>query len=232
MKNSERFLRAYNTISSELEKIVEANRYLPFYRMVDMGKKINSVVFLYKDDLKDLADLRNAIIHDKDYPEFVIAEPHDSVVEKVERIVRDLQKPLRVIPLFEKSVMTFQLNNEIRDILKSIRIHNYSKFPVYDGQAFIGLLTDRGISKWLAHHSDLTVSLKQISAFDLLCHEVSEKNYHFVDKTHTVYDLKALYYDHHEKYGSRLEAILVTESGASNEPLLGMATPFDILRLP
>lgn len=39
LRNSDRFLIAFNRISLTLREIIEAKEFMPFYRLVDYGKR-------------------------------------------------------------------------------------------------------------------------------------------------------------------------------------------------
>ena len=54
--------------------------------MVKESSKKNAVVKRYENDLREFADLRNAIVHNLTNPAFTIYEPPDSTVEKIKMI--------------------------------------------------------------------------------------------------------------------------------------------------
>ena len=233
MKNSERFILAYNTISKELERMLGVKKYVPFYRLVDMGKKKNSIIMTYKDELKDLSHLRNAIIHDKSFPEYAIAEPHISIVELIEKIANELVKPKKLIPFFEKKVKTFQKDDKIIDVLREVKKKRYSQFPVYDQERFVGLVTNRGITGWIASNmdNDRTAYLDG-KLSDVLTYESNnEQKYVFMNKDQNVYDVREKYLQHTDIYSTRLEAVLITENGDPSEKLLGIVTPYDLMKI-
>src|SRR5690606_6060906 len=94
VKNSERFIVAYNRIEKVLSEKADGDEYTPFYRLIDKVKVTNSVVRKYEDDLRELGDLRNAIVHNRTDIDYVIAEPHDEIVERIELIEEKLSNPL------------------------------------------------------------------------------------------------------------------------------------------
>ncbi|UZM99664.1 hypothetical protein OL548_06065 [Lysinibacillus sp. MHQ-1] len=61
----------------------------------------------YEDDLRSYADLRNAIVHHRTSINYVIAEPHTDVVERIEYIDATLAKPTLVGQMFRKRVLVF-----------------------------------------------------------------------------------------------------------------------------
>lgn len=232
MKNSQRFLLAFNTVHKELEKLVGTNRFLPFYRLVDIAKKKSGLIKTYEDDLKELSQLRNAIVHDRSYPERTIAEPHDAVVEKLEKIVDEITSPKQLIPFFEKEVIAFQATDTIKQVLRAVKEYGYTQFPVYADEQFSGLITVSSISKWMAFqiaqdpYRYLYGHVSEVIAF-----ENKKKNYCFMNRRQTIHDAKERYFTHSDYHQVRLDAILITENGKEDEPLLGIATPLDIFSL-
>ncbi|WLR53022.1 CBS domain-containing protein [Bacillus tianshenii] len=229
--NAERFLSAYNTITKELELIVGMNKYLPFFRLVDMAKKKNGIVMHFKDDLKEYSYLRNAIVHDRDFPERVIADPHISVVEKLEYIASQLTEPQTLIPIFERDVVTFDISQTVQELMDGIKIFGFSQFPVMQNGICTGLITDRGITRWFVNDLEKCRQLNEITLKDVLNFEKNIKNYTFMAKSKNVYDIRELFYHHLERHGVRLEAVLITDNGRPDERLLGIITPFDMVRL-
>ncbi|HHY73523.1 MAG TPA: CBS domain-containing protein [Bacillus bacterium] len=234
LTNSERFLSAFNTISSEIEKIVDARGHVPFYRLVDMAKKKSGLIMTYKDDLKELSELRNAIVHGRYYPAVTIAEPHLSVVELIERIAAELTKPKTIIPFFSRNVKIFQKTDHLTEVLKTIKKHGYSQFPVYDNDKFAGLLTNQGITMWISQNIDKASMDRCLDAYlgDVMSFEKIKRNYIFMNQNQTIYDVREKFLNHFDVFATRLEAVLITESGKPDEELLGLATPFDMVRIP
>jgi len=66
---------------------------------------------------------------------------------------------VQVIPIFQKKGEVLGLSDSLSTVLRVIEKRYYSQFPVYDGNNFKGLLTENGITRWLAHHVSNELSL-------------------------------------------------------------------------
>lgn len=128
-ENSDRFLTAFNRIDHRLRDIVGIKDFTPFYRLVDQAKKKEVLVKKYEDDLRSYADLRNAIVHHRTSINYVIAEPHTDVVERIEYIDATLAKPMLVGQMFRKRVLVFQENDSLKHVLKVIHRENIRSSP-------------------------------------------------------------------------------------------------------
>ncbi len=233
MRNSERFILAYNAITKELEKMLKIKKYVPFHQLLEMAKKKNGVIDHYLNDLRDITYLRNAIVHDKNYPEIAIAEPHTHIVEKLEHILKEIQKPQKVIPLFEKEVKTLNGTSTLSEVLHLMKSYSYTQFPAFDDNGFLGLITDRSIVRWMAQNIDeieVKIRKEDIKVFDILSPQTHKKNVIFVNKDQNIFDIQQKFLNHRDKYLTRLEAVLITETGDPLEKLLGIITPFDLLK--
>lgn len=234
MRNSDRFLLAYNSIEKSLKEYSPNEHYTSFSKLIYNAKRSNAVVRKYYEDLKEFTELRNAIVHDSFDIAYAIAEPHDKIVEQIETIEQEMSKPKKVIPFFSSKVTTFQSNNSLKDILIAINRYSYSKFPIYDNDDFLGLITKRSIVDWLASNIDTTDNphFSKILAKDIINHQKRNKNYLFVNRDLTIYEIKEIFYKYKDNEKNKFEALLITENGIEDEKLLGIITSIDLIKIP
>lgn len=229
MRNSDRFLAAFNRIEVYLKEVGEVSKYESFSRSLNIAIKNNPMIRNFKEDLEKFASLRNIIIHEEIKPNFVIAEPHIEIVERIEKIAEILEKPQRVIPEFEREVKKVRLHDNIAVPLELIK-NGYSQFPVYDNGIFMGLLSEKCIAKWLAHFIDGKIlTIHEVTVEEVLKFDGSNgKNVRFIDKEATIYNALSIFSELRNKY-VHVEAILITRNGKADESLLGIITPRDIV---
>lgn len=141
--NAERFLTAYNNIDYGLRAIYGFKRSMSFSDVIRRSVVLNSVVRKYEDDLIDYGRLRNAIVHQGNH-KFIIAEPHDDIVENIERLA-DLitEPPLAVDMVGNKEVITINHDMKLAQAMELIYRTGYSNLPTYDGDKLIGILNGR-----------------------------------------------------------------------------------------
>ncbi|MFN4214463.1 CBS domain-containing protein [Exiguobacterium sp.] len=229
MSRAEEFIASYHRIEDYLSRELGDGKHFSFSNMVNRLAKNNPIVERYKEDLHQMSQLRNAIVHERREPDFIIAEPHDSIVDLILEVERELLHPRQVIPLFRKLVTTFRADDPLQDVLKAIRNKNYSQFPIYnvDG-SWRGLLTKKGVTSWLAESAhDAHVSLEGVLVRHVLYHDPHIHRYRFIAAHTSV--IEAHHHFVNMKEGARLDALLITKTGEENEPLLGIIRPQDIL---
>ncbi len=227
MKNSERFLNAFITIEDFLREEIDANNYVTFYQLIDKATRSNSAVRSYKDDLKEYADLRNAIVHERSGGN-IIAEPNDYVVDRIERIVTMLERPPKVIPEFQMKVTTIKNSDSIAKALKLILEQSFSQVPVLKESKFIALLTANTITRWLgASVAEDVFNLSETTVEKVLTFAEDEKNYLFIRRDTTMFEALELF-GKSEEQGKHLDALLITQRGKPTEKIIGIITVSDL----
>lgn len=230
-KNSEKFLTSFNRIEKLLKALLINRKEAGFSKTVKILRNSNAIVKRYGDDLLEFAELRNAIVHNKVDMAFVIAEPHNSVVERIAEIESELSQPKRVIPRFSRSVYMFQENDSLIAMLKVIHEKSLSKFPIYSGTEFRGLITQKGITNWIAMNIKNNYSIPvETSLVNVLPFEEGN-NYKFINSTTSIYEAVDIFKRQIGR-GKRLEALLITKNGNPSEKLLGIITAWDVLEIP
>lgn len=227
-RNSERFLTAFRRIERWLETHAPGARRIDgFGNSINHFAKKNNVIRRFRDDLRQFAELRNAMVHEY-AGEKLIAEPNDWTVERIEMIAQELVQPPRVLPAFAKQVITVPPEASVSTALRVMHEHGFSQVPVSQDTRCRGLLTGNTIARWLAARiSEDIFSLEETTVADVLHFAGQEKtsNFRFAARDTTLFDVLDLFATNRAK---RLEAVLITHSGDPGESLLGIITTADL----
>ena len=228
--NADRFLNAYSTIEHEMERILDLKDHRRFFELVDKSARVNPVIERYRFDLREYSELRNAIVHDRSGGE-IIAVPTDEVVGKIERIAALLLEPPKVAPLFLKEVLTLSGSYPVSRAIRDLSRMSYTQAPVYVNDKLNGLLTSNMIVKWmgicLISNNDKDVNLHEPSLTDVIKKAGHENDYQLVSVNQSLFTVPDLFY-HWQQEGRKLEAVLITQNGDPEEPLLGIITNRDL----
>jgi predicted transcriptional regulator len=227
----ERFWSAHNEIEAELRFKLQEPDDTSFIQLIHLYAERNPV-WGDRDGrhLRQYSSLRNALAHQKRKQLQYLSVPLPFIVEDIERIRDALLQKKRVIPEFQLHVETLRLSDPLSKALATIEAHDYSQFPVYDrDDRFAGLLTENGVTRWLAHHTvhELTlVDFQDALVEDVLREEEQRPTFGFASRRTLVEDVVA-------KFGRNpfLEAVLITETGKKDEELLGIATRWDVIEV-
>ena len=222
------YIEAYNQIDSHMRTCLKQPVGVGFSKLVGMFCTQYPWI-AYDKPLRALANLRNLIDHtmtDHDRPFFL---PAPRAVEEIEVIRDKMLHPETVLPRFRRDVVCMEAVDDMKAALAMVDTYDFSQFPVYRDQEYVGLLTENGITRCLAkrvHSRESLVNLPQTTVQDVLGWEERREDYTFVAADHT---LEQLAYGFVQNQA--LEAILITQDGKPSRQLLGIVTRFDIMRL-
>lgn len=221
-----RFLEAFNEIESYLRNYLDVDNFVSFTHMVSEYAKKNPA-WRSEDSLRMVVDLRNALVHESRGLDEYLSVPLPHIVNLIEQIRDDFLFPKCVIPMYKRDVVKFYIDDPLAEILLAIKENNFSQFPIYQEGKFLGLITENGITRWLANYKGEAypyIDLADVYASDILNKEEERVNYHFLSRNATVLDAENEFLKN-----KLLEACLITEHGAETSGLLGIITRWDIL---
>lgn len=146
------FLAAFNDVEAFLRETLGAKKSDSFRWMVTQAAKQGILSRDQADDLKEYAELRNAISH-SEYRDFrPIAEPLQETVDDIQALRDSLLQPTLALQVIgqDGKVVTFAPKDLIQDALRAIRETGHTQFPIYDAGTCVGLLTTNAIARWVA----------------------------------------------------------------------------------
>ena len=227
---SDRFLEAFNSIDNLLRKRFAIDRKTGFYGAVEIAAGKDRSVRRFELDLKEYADLRNAITHERTDGR-AIAEPHASTVAGLEEILDLLTEPPKVGDLFRHKVERADIGEPVGRAAKAMLDEDFSQVPVYEGSNYAELLTAETIARWLADKLASGIGLVEEAPIrDVLRFTEDTEHFAFLARRETVFDALAGF-ENFTSRGKSLDAILITESGKRDERPIGIITVFDMPKL-
>jgi predicted transcriptional regulator len=227
MSNSSHFLDAFSSIEKWLRTVGRAERSVSFNQLVETAARMNKMVAAFRDDLKEYADLRNAIVHERSGGR-VIAEPNRHAVSELQRIKSILLTPPKVLPMFQGEVETKQTSQALGDAVVAMLRGSFSQVPVVQGGRVVGVLTANAIARWLGHEVNEDVfSLRETPIAKVLAYTEDRENHAYLRRSSTLFDLLFLFEDFTSR-GKDLDAVLITANGKAEEKLLGIVTVSDL----
>lgn len=196
-------------------------KHMTFYQLVDRAKSNNAIIRNYESDLKVFGDFRNLLVHGNNSG---LAIPSEKTIQLIEKIYQAITNPPKAYDIAQKSVVSFQKSDSLADVLETVREKRYTQFPVYEGNNFEGLLTENGVTFWLADKVDEDLfSVKETKIAEILDKDEKNNNYKFISRNKNIYEVQN-YFNNHE-----IEALFVTDSGKEQQKILGIITSWDIL---
>ncbi len=229
--NSERFLDAFISIESYMSQRLKGQGRMSFNQMVHHLSKLDASFSRYKVDLEEYAQLRNAIVHDRIQNQ-AIAEPHLKTVEHIEQILEVLTQPIAVSQNFLRKVYYANRSDTLQQAIALMSRHHFSKIPIYDDALhFVGLLSSDVVVEYLYNNrGQLQGCLPEVKVSEVLKTDTKKRSVEFIP-THfrllSVIDL----YERSLHSGRRLNALIITKDGASNQEPLGIISVSDLPKI-
>lgn len=223
--NSVVFIEIFTEIEQRLKEICNDPYNSTFSDMLRMASKCNTVVSQYSSDLREYAQLRNAIIHTR-RENFIIAEPHDEVIKDMRHIRNLLSNPPKVSSVMLHNPFFTTPSTCIADVLEAFSQHGFLRCPIVDNNKVVGLMNAKSISRWLTSKDRSSINLEE-SKVDEVLPFIETDDYAFVAENSDVLSLVGLF-KNSIKRGRYIQAVLVTRNGKFDGQLVGIITPSDL----
>ena len=222
-------MESFNNIEKNLRISIDASNNIPFYELVEKNSKKNKLVKQLSAELRTMADLRNFIVHGDVGNPLVIAS--ENTVERIEEIEKQLINPVKIRELFSKSVIGVKEDNSLVSVLDIIKEKRYSQFPVLNKEGLQGLITENGITNWLANSiEEDIISIRETTIKDVLEEEEEKESYSILYSNDSLYHVVEKF-EKAGKTGDKTFVIIVINSPKKQiflEDIYTIITPWDL----
>lgn len=220
MTNSQRFFDAYNKTDNALHSRFGIKQTVSYTDAVRRVAAINSLVRKFEDDLVDYGRLRNAIVHNSDANK-AIAEPHDDVTERFERIAEILCSPPKASSIAHEPSCV-KPTARLLDAIAVMNKKGFSIMPVIEGGAITGVLTNKSVVEFVANNvGNIDNALETATVADAA---KDGDAYYSISKDCTVDDVLKIFEDKR-----KMRMLILTDNGKPNGKILGIITIGDLV---
>lgn len=229
MDGTQQFLNRFNELEQFLREETNSKREAPFGHLIGKAATKNAAVRRHERDLREFADLRNAIVHE--HPRgHVIAEITQEALAEFNAIVDRITEPEHVYPLFRSPISVYQDGDPLADAVRDLWESGHSQVIVrVDG--LLTLLSFAGITRWLGSQiNGSSIDLADAVVGDALSYE-EEGGIAFLSRNALIDEARELFLSFPARRSQRLRAIVITENGKPTEAPLGIVTPSDLVEL-
>ena len=131
LSNAERFLNAYARCEQALNRKQKSLEYKTFNVLLKECSEKDPVVRNHIEELKEYAQLRNAIVHQRDRYLEIIAQPTDAVTLRFEHLADLLDQDLEVMRFASSPVLTARPTDSVEEAFEKLNRLGADKLPVY-----------------------------------------------------------------------------------------------------
>lgn len=186
----------------------------------------------FKESLNTCREIRNVLTHNPYINGEPVIEPSNAVYEELKKAVNYLKAPPTAskLAISREKIITADLNENVMKLMGRMKMKGYSHIPVIHKKRFFGIFSVSTIFSCIMERVsiDENTVLGDIRDFLLIENHVSE-TFDFVKPTTSLSELKDMFNRKKNRYTKRLAGVFITHSGLSDDELLGMITPYDIL---
>lgn len=231
LTNYEKFIRIFNTLHEILgEKLNQPN--MQFGELLKVAERNNDkVVMNYGKELDFYREFRNLLTHQATINKPPAAEPNDFLINEIYEVTQRIENPKKVYDLFLSDVIHFNIDENLSEVLKVVSEKEYSQFPVFDEEGLVGLISESGITRFLAESvDDDIISIVETEIKDVIDQDEARDSISIVNSTTLIHDVKDIF-DKKLHEGNSIFAILVSNRGhkiESPEDIAGIITPWDL----
>lgn len=181
-------MNSFNNIEDFLKTNLDLPYNASFHSMLHKLSLENKIVKYYKNELNSLRELRNFLVHgDMEEP---LAVASEATVKRIKIIEAALISPKKIREVFKQGIVALDEHDSLEKALLIIKKKKYSQFPVIGKDGFVGLVTENGITRWLANNIDKDViSIKDTCICDVMIADEEVDSYSFLYAYDTLYDV-------------------------------------------
>jgi hypothetical protein len=229
MDRTQQFLNRFNELEQFLRDETNSKREVPFGGLIGRAAIKNPSVRRHEQDLREFADLRNAIVHE--HPRgHVIADITQEALDEFVAMVERITEPERIYPLFRGDIKVYHEDDSLSDSVRDLWETGHSQVIVQVDRK-LTLLSHAGITRWLGSQvNGKSIDLADATVGDALTFE-EEGGIAFIARSASVDEVRELFLSFPTRRCQRLRAIIITESGKATEAPLGIITPSDLVEL-
>lgn len=232
MSNSELFLEKYK----ELEKAVRSTYNLKEYDSISYYLREKSKFKQYAQDISYCQKVRNFLCHETKLEGDFAIEASDGMIKFIENLTDEIlsQPNCSDIQVKLTDVYWRLLSDSVKETMAVMRKNAYTHIPILDENGtVIGVFDENSVFTYIA--DEQAVSIDDNLKFADIQKHISiygreMESFLFVKASFNAAELEKIIEDEFKK-GKRIELAFVTQSGSNDDKLLGIITPFDIIKL-
>jgi predicted transcriptional regulator len=234
VQHVEAFLNLFSDVEAALKKRLDrkSNDRTGVAKMIDDYAEINPLWSISANELRNLADIRNLLTHQRSYAGGYPVAVSPRSVASLREILHQLREPVPVSKRYRRPVLTVSPDETLARILRLAVENDFSQFPVEKNHQFKGLITENEIVRWLGRRSSSgyhEFDFSKVTANDVL-HDSSTNSLAF--KIFSFARLDAAELEVMSRFTNQptLEVVLLTSTGNNRTRCEGIITQWDAAR--
>ena len=151
----------------------------------------------------------------------------------MEEVINKKKKKKKVKDIFLKKVISFEPTDSLSKLLSAVNDNGYSQFPVFEQGKLVGIISENGITNFLAHSiEDDLISIKETTVKDVLTLDETKDAFSVISENKSIFDIESIF-SKKVSEGNSAFLILISTNGIIETPedIIGIITPWDLPEL-
>ena len=200
----------------------------------ELSKK-NSVVRRYQDDLLIIKQVRNINTHQRNDKYGYVVCPNPDMNIKLKSIIDEINNPPTIYNsnmCIKKQYMYCKtINDTVESTIKDMVDKTYTHVPILENGIIKGVFSESSLLDIVNKESGIIID-KNTKFADILeylkLENHSTEEFIFISRNKNIYDVEDIFKDYFIRK-KRVGCVYITESGKTDESILGMLTAWDVL---
>ncbi|MGT2772031.1 CBS domain-containing protein [Streptococcus marimammalium] len=233
------FNRLYNELEQLLKNHYDLDKTIQMSYALNRAKqdRKNNPIKNNWETISIIKDLRNIIIHGTNIKIEEVAHPSEHLILILKKIINYYKNPksIRKFLIEQKNygVKSFQVNDNLKSVLEFVNRFKYSQFPLFDSENFLGMISDNGITNWLANSLDadstILENLEDVLLSEIFKFEETQSNVCKIYKEDNIFNLIDIFSK------EEVDVVLICEKKncdiKKTTDIFGIITIFDLKEL-
>ena len=242
MSNSERFDKLFKEFDKETQKKAKKikievdctrdkkNGCIGLKACVDNLRNLRCNPYFENYDFIDFCiKIRNIKFHSNDDIYFYLT---DETIKKFETILEEVKHPYTLNSKSVKNVYDAKLSSNVKEVMKKMNENCYTHIPVYDdlNGKLVGIFSEYSLYDFLLKNEFIVIEEDTTFSQIRECINLENLNGRVIfESKYSLYDDIVNKFIKEFKNKSKLECIMVTDSGSKNEKVIGILTIWDVI---
>jgi predicted transcriptional regulator len=232
LERTEVFLDLYRQLEREARNI-----YFP--EISDKQPVIGLLMSLptvreFKDDIEYCRVVRNFLVHTPKVSGMYPIIPSDEMINILQKCLNRIKSPISAMDYCIKAVnmYTASLDTSITEVSSYMNSHGFTHVPIMDRQNLVGIFSDNVLYSYICEKNSITINsdtkMEAVKEYLPLENHLNEY-FAFLPKEASLYEASKLF-TIDVRSMKKLTVIFFTNTGKKTEKILGMMTPYSLLR--
>lgn len=231
MNSTEIFLDLYRTLEEDLKEFYSGRKVKSSSLVIEY---MNGEGRRHYDELDLCREIRNVLSHHSYFKGESPIEPGEKLIEALREVVREVENPVTAssVATPSKELVTSSLSDSIGDVLDKMEKRGFSHVPVVERGRLIGVFSIDAVFGYIKKRgdafSDRELTLADMRDFLPIGAHKAEA-YRICHPRMTLGELTEIFKSSGPS-AKRIAAVFVTKDGTSSSNLVGMITPWDVIK--